>query len=138
MAVLNLHKGINVTINSNGSPLPEYPDPESAALPIPATLSKSAAVHQGLRTVSTYIPSTTGAPFSIHMPVAPPYKIDCSKLHFDIRVDGKKVWTSTCGRPWLEKNGGRWEDEVRGVKEGKGRGCTVRDFKFVGIGTSKS
>ena len=42
-----------------------------------------------------------------------------------------------CGRPGLEKNGGKWEDEVRGVKEGKGRGCTVREFRFVGIGTSK-
>lgn len=59
-------------------------------------------------------------------------------MRFHIKLDGIPVWISTAARPRVRENGGEWEEVVEGVKEGKGRGCVVRKFRFAEIKTSES
>lgn len=63
-------------------------------------------------------------------------KMDCSKLQFEISIDGKFVWDAWCHRPRYHGNGSVWEEIISGMKLGKGRGCEIKDFKFMGLKTS--
>jgi hypothetical protein len=60
------------------------------------------------------------------------------KLKFYSEVDGQKAWTSECSRAWFNDRLGQevrtsWKDEVLGPKQGKGKDCTLRRFKFTKI-----
>lgn len=63
-----------------------------------------------------------------------------AKLTMDCEVDGILVWSLICARPWFKKHpdGAEWVDVLAGPKNGKGRACTVREFSFLKIQTSKS
>jgi hypothetical protein len=135
MAVLNFHRGITAQVLIDGSPADEIPDDEE----IQIDHSDSDVVeHQAARTVSSYIQAETGKAFSIRVGVkCPPYKMDSSKLCFHIFVDGKPAWISICDRPHFERRGNtEWEEDVDGIKEGKGQGCREYGFRFAKIETS--
>ncbi|TAQ83913.1 hypothetical protein B7494_g7759 [Chlorociboria aeruginascens] len=124
--------GISAEVLVNGKPIPEIPDRDEIEV-IHDDLNVVA--WQSVRTVSTYLQTTTDTPFSIKVSVAPPYRIDCSKLGFHFMIDGKLVWTAKCERPSLAKNEGKWEFVIGGLMEGKGRRCTRKKFRFASIET---
>ncbi|PQE10069.1 hypothetical protein CJF31_00003986 [Rutstroemia sp. NJR-2017a BVV2] len=108
-------------------PFPTHPSPDPSPTP---------------NILTTYIqipPSPdTSTPFSIHFRIGRPFpkQLSYSKLQFSIFIDGIWVWDAWCARPRYRANGYKWEEEVRGVKTGKGKGCTESGFKFVGIETN--
>ncbi|RDW72997.1 hypothetical protein BP6252_06904 [Coleophoma cylindrospora] len=160
MAILDTCPGITVEILSNGNPLNEYADTDHDRTKLPAGIATEAGKYQHSRTVSTYVcipssalPSASSAPssgpgtaaqnlapkFAIRMTVSPPYRMDSAKLRFDMAVDGIPVWISHCARPdynKLVKTKTPWVEGVEGVKEGKGRGCLMRAFRFGKLDTT--
>ncbi|RDW87782.1 hypothetical protein BP5796_03476 [Coleophoma crateriformis] len=160
MAILDICPGITVEILSNGNPLNEYADTDHYRTKLPAGIVSEAEKYQHSRMVSTYVcipssalPSASSAPssgpgtaaqklapkFAIRMTVSPPYRMDTAKLRFDLAVDGIPVWTSHCARPdynKLARTKTPWVEDVEGVKEGKGRGCTMRAFRFGKLDTT--
>ncbi|CAD6441752.1 4bb59674-6a75-4b5c-b1a2-25db1f5c63f6-CDS [Sclerotinia trifoliorum] len=92
-----------------------------------------------LHTITKYIAVTNNASFSIHLKVDRPYPktMDCSRLQFEIFVDGEFVWNEWCSRPDYQRHGkGVWESTVDGMKVGKGRSCEVSGFRFSAIKTN--
>lgn len=139
MAILPLCPGLTAEILISYSPAIEHPDPDDIKL-----VHEDPAVrdYQAARTVSTYIESVTGQPFSIRMSVGMPaghVGMGHAKLSMDVEVDGIPVWTMICPRPWFkhQEKGAVWSDEVNGPKEGKGRGCVERRFAFAKIETGE-
>ncbi|APA09889.1 predicted protein [Sclerotinia sclerotiorum 1980 UF-70] len=97
------------------------------------------AEYYRLHTITKYIAVTNNASFSIHLKVDRPYprKMDCSRLQFEILVDGEFVWNEWCSRPDYQRHGkGVWEAVVDGMKVGKGRSCEVSGFRFSAIKTN--
>jgi hypothetical protein len=133
MAVLTTLKGVTAQIIVSGLPAAEIVDRDEIEV---NHEDPTIQALQAARTVSKYIESRDDEPFSIKVGVAPPYKIDCSKLEFQIFVDGELAWKPVCERPRLAENDGLWEDIVEGPKTGKGSGCRVFGFKFAKIETS--
>lgn len=140
----DLPKGVHVQpmpgitaqiLTQDKAAFPNYPSPD----PETSTEEGDLAGYYIARTITTYIAVTNNTPFSIHLRVDRPYpkKMDCSKLQFQIFVDGKFVWDSWCHRPRYDANGNVWEEIIGGMKLGKGRSCEVNDFKFMGLKTSK-
>jgi hypothetical protein len=125
MAILTSLPGITATVLIDGAVAPEIPDPDEIQV---SHKNPRVAHHQTNVTVSRYIQCVTDEPFSIKLKVEPPYRIDCPKLGFEIKVDGKAAWTATAARPRLRESNGKWEIEIEGVKEGKG-------IRFVEIAT---
>ena len=96
------------------------------------------AEYQATHTVSKYIESVTDQSFVIKLALDRPFSTNMdSKVRFYVSVDGIPAWTSTAARPRVKEHDGHWEDEVEGVKEGKGRGCVMRKFRFSEIKTSE-
>ncbi|RDL33034.1 uncharacterized protein BP5553_08473 [Venustampulla echinocandica] len=134
MAIAPYLQGITAQILINGVPTEEYDDPDPIA---PKHADPAVARYISKHTISKYIVSETNQVFSIKLLVAKPYSnIMDSKCGFHIVIDGVPAWTSTCARPRVKENGGTWEDEVMGVKVGKGRNCVVRNFRFAEITTN--
>ncbi|KAE9368746.1 hypothetical protein N431DRAFT_547659 [Stipitochalara longipes BDJ] len=146
MAKLDTLPGIEVKIASNGDPLPEHEDIEG---PNSKHADPIVAEYQNSRTVSVWIESETGAEFSIMLSVGNPIvdatktknKMSYIKLKFYSEVDGQHAWVSECPRRWFNDRPGQkrrtsWKDEVLGPKQGKGRGCKLRKFKFAKIETN--
>ncbi len=133
---------ISASILVDGEPAIEHPDTDDVLVEHDDPTVSS---HQQLRKVSTYVKSISNKEFSIIISVGPPYggmKMDCSKLRFHIKVDGVEAWVSTCERVWWKRfnrneQDAVWEDEITGIKQGKWRGCTRRNFKFAEIKKSK-
>ncbi|PQE08560.1 hypothetical protein CJF30_00005411 [Rutstroemia sp. NJR-2017a BBW] len=109
-------------------------------LPFPTHSSPDPSPSRNTLTTYIQIPSTpdTSTPFSIHFKIGRPFpkQLTYSKLQFSIFIDGIWVWDAWCARPRYKENGYKWEEEVRGVKTGKGMGCTESGFRFVGIETN--
>jgi len=128
--------GIEVTILVDGEPAQEHDDPDEIQI---QHEDPQVVAYQAARTISKYIESLDSQPFSIRCKVSEPLghpKMIYSKLVIEIEVDGIPVWTCFCPRPFFKKNPeGIWEDEVTGVKEGKGRGCTEKELRFAKIET---
>jgi len=146
MAKLDTLPGIEVKIALNGELLPEHEDIEG---PNSKHADPIVAEYQNSRTVSVWVESETGAEFSIMLSVGHPI-VDATKtknkmsyinLKFYSAVDGNHAWVSECPRRWFNDRPGQekrtlWKDEVLGPKQGKGRGCRLRKFKFAKIETS--
>lgn len=130
--------GLAVTVLVNGTPATEHDDPDEIQV---EHEDHEVVAYQIARTVSKYIESITGQHFSIKFEVGPPLGHEgmiYTKFVIEIEVDGIPAWTCFCDRPFFKKHpGGTWEDQVEGVKEGKGRSCTLKEFKFAKIETSK-
>ncbi|KAF7953831.1 uncharacterized protein EAE97_001230 [Botrytis byssoidea] len=122
-------------ISQDKKAFPSYPSPDKEPIVEGDELSEYFSV----RTVTTYIAVTNNTPFSIHLRVDRPYpvKMDCSKLQFEIFVDGKFVWDAWCHKPRYQDNGNVWEEIIGGLKLGKGRSCEIKDFKFMGLKTNE-
>ena len=146
MAKLDTLPGIEVKIASNDDPLPEHEDIEG---PNSKHADPVVAEYQNSRTVSVWIESETGAEFSILLSVGSPIvdatkkknKMNYMNLKFYCVVDGQHAWISECPRRWFNDRPGQekrtsWKGEVLGPKQGKGRGCKLRRFKFAKIETS--
>jgi uncharacterized protein Usg len=58
-----------------------------------------------------------------------------TKFLFHIYIDGLFVWQTFCARPDFKKMK-VWKDEIDGLKEGKGKRCTNKEFIFAAIETS--
>jgi hypothetical protein len=135
MAIADFLPGIEAQVFVNGETATEYADEDEIQV---EHASPEVAKYQASRTISKYIEAESDHPVSIKLSVDPPYSVNMdSKVGFYISVDGIPAWESTCSRPAVKKNGGHWDDEVLGVKEGKGRGCREKKFRFVAIKTSK-
>ncbi|PVH81465.1 hypothetical protein DL98DRAFT_624143 [Cadophora sp. DSE1049] len=139
MAVLDIVDGLTAEVLINGEPAHEYDDPDEIEVE-----HKNNAIrrYQIKHTVSKYIESESGQKFSIQMTVGRPLghaKMAHPKLTMDIEVDGIHAWTMICDRPWFNKHpdGAKWTDVLSGPKNGKGHGCTTRDFSFLKIQTNK-
>ncbi|ATZ49819.1 hypothetical protein BCIN_05g02230 [Botrytis cinerea B05.10] len=141
---LSLPKGVHAApvpgitaqiISRNNKAFPSYPSPDKEAI----VEGDELAEYFSTRTVTTYIAVTNDTPFSIHLRVDRPYpqEMDCSKLQFEIFVDGKFVWDAWCHKPRYQENGSVWEEIIRGLKLGKGKGCEIKDFKFMGLKTNE-
>ncbi|KAF7910814.1 uncharacterized protein EAF01_002323 [Botrytis porri] len=122
-------------ISQDKKAFPSYPSPDKEAIVEGDELSEYFSV----RTVTIYIAVTNNTPFSIHLRVDRPYpvKMDCSKLQFEIFIDGKFVWDAWCHKPRYQENGNVWEEIIGGLKLGKGRSCEIKDFKFMGLKTNE-
>jgi hypothetical protein len=135
MAVLSTLLGLTAEVLIGGVASHEYDDEDEINIQ-----HDDAAVreYQAARTVSKYIKSVTGERFSLKFTVGPPLGhtgMVYTKLLFQIYIDGIFVWQTFCARPDFKKMT-EWEDEVDGLKEGKGRGCTKKEFIFAAIETS--
>ncbi|QSZ29597.1 hypothetical protein DSL72_004113 [Monilinia vaccinii-corymbosi] len=121
-------------ISQDKKAFPNYPSPDKESIAEDEALSE----YFNSRTITTYIAVTNDTPFSIHLRVDRPYpmKMDCSKLQFEIFIDGKFVWNAWCYRPRYEENGNVWEDIIGGMKLGKGGSCEIKDFKFMRLKTN--
>ncbi|KAA8575659.1 hypothetical protein EYC84_004777 [Monilinia fructicola] len=139
----DLPKGVHVApvpgitvqiISQDKKAFPNHVSPDKE----PTTEDGELSGYFSSRTITTYIAVTNDTPFSIHLRVDRPYpvKMDCSKLQFEISIDGKFVWDAWCHRPRYHGNGSVWEEIISGMKLGKGRGCEIKDFKFMGLKTN--
>lgn len=136
MAISKFPKGISAEILIGGTAAVEHADRDEIQVKHD---DPEVAEYQASQTVSNYIESITDQSFVVKLALSPSYsrRMD-SKIRFYISVDGKEVWIGTAARPRVQANDGYWEEEVEGVKEGKGHGCTIRKFRFAEIKTSKS
>ena len=140
MAVLELVDGLTAEILINGEPAHEYDDPDEAEV---KHENHAIRKYQIKHTVSKYIESESGQNFRIRITVGRPLghaKMAHPKLTMDVEVDGILVWTLICERPWFKHHpdGAEWSAVLAGPKDGKGHGCTVREFSFLKVDTSKS
>ncbi|KAK0118013.1 hypothetical protein ONS95_012324 [Cadophora gregata] len=140
MAVLDIVEGLTAEILINGEPAQEFDDPDEIQV---EHQDPAIRRHQMKHTVSKYIESKSGQKFSIQMTVGRPLghaNMAHPKLTMDVEVDGIHAWTLICARPWFKHNedGAEWTDVLTGPKNGKGHGCTTREFSFLKIQTSKS
>lgn len=140
MAILEAELGIRVEILVDDDRAEEYQDDE----PITAIHNDLMVIsHQTTHTTAKYIEAVDDEPFSINLSVGPPYTtkcgnyLPCSKLAFEIYLDGHHLWTQHCPRPAVKKNGGKWEATIKGHKKGKGRGCKEHKFKFAKLKIGK-
>jgi hypothetical protein len=135
MAIAPLFPGITASILIAGKPAHEYPDLDEPSI---EHFDRAVSEYQTKRLTSNYIESVTDNEFTIKLTLGPPDSRGMdSKVRFYIKVDGKGVWEATAAKPRVKENGDEWEEEVEGVKEGKGHGCKLRKFRFAEIKTSK-
>jgi hypothetical protein len=136
MAIAPFLPGISASILIAGIPIHEHPDLDEPSI---EHFDPAVSKYQTSVLVSNYIESVTDNEFTIKLTLGLPHSRTMdSKVRFHITLDGIPVWISTAARPAVQRNGYEWEDEVEGVKEGKGQACTVRKFRFQEIKTSKS
>lgn len=110
MAILERLPGVSAVILVNGEEVTEHHDEDEISV---EHENPAVVAHQKQRTVSTWIPAEDDAFFQIKVAVDPEYgMMNCSKLGFEIKVDGEFIWTSHCHRPRREDNEEYWEDVV--------------------------
>ncbi|KUJ24185.1 uncharacterized protein LY89DRAFT_713091 [Mollisia scopiformis] len=146
MAITPLVPGLSASILINGVPAPELTDPEPQ-IPSPTHPNPKVSAYQQAHTVTSYIKCTANTRFSILLTVEEPIRTEFAgirrmkwaKLGFEITIDGNKVPTEKCTRPWFNKNPQKetWKCIVKGVKVGKGKSCFIREFEFLKVETSE-
>ncbi|ESZ92159.1 hypothetical protein SBOR_7454 [Sclerotinia borealis F-4128] len=121
-------------ISQDNEAFPTYASPDNDPIP-----NDPIAEYLRVQTITTYVAATNETPYAIHLRVDRPYpkEMDCSKLQFQLSIDGKFVWNVWCHRPRYVEMGNLWEEIIRGMKQGKGQGCKISDFKFKGIKTNE-
>lgn len=135
MAIAPFLPGITAQILVADTPAHEHPNDDEIHVKHP---DPAIAAYQAAHTVSNYIKSVTGEPFTVKLALDAPYSDSMdSKVRFYVYLDGILAWISTAARPRVKDNDGHWEEEVAGVKSGKGAGCRMRKFEFAEIKTSE-
>jgi len=142
MAVLATLPGIEVDILINGKLSQTYPNLDEIQVEHPDPL---VAEHQAARTVARWVESVTDQNFSVRLRVGPPAgfkqdskkKMQYTKIGFHVFVDGVKVASAWCPRPWFKEQpaGAVWEQTIEGVIEGgtRIRSYDLRKFRFAKI-----
>ncbi|KAE8454606.1 hypothetical protein EG329_000229 [Mollisiaceae sp. DMI_Dod_QoI] len=131
MAVHPLVPGIDVAVCVNREPLPEYDDDESRPDSIP-----TANGHE-IRTITKYIESTADQEFSFRFTVSHPYQLDCASLHFQIKIDGKRMKGKTfrASKHGLRRPWSRYVDGIKREDRRTGK-LVLLPYTFTAIETS--
>lgn len=110
MAVIDDLPGIEVTITSDGTPLPEYPDDD-----LNTTIDPDYGKFSGWHT-SHYIECTTNQTFEITYTLHNYHDPECDRLRFEAHVDGEFlscfiIQTGREGQKIVRSTEGKWVND---------------------------
>jgi hypothetical protein len=118
MAILDGCPGIEATICSEDSSLPEYDDPEA-----------DAGIDAKYNTVTKYVESTPRSAFTIRFAVSPPFKVPRHGIIFNVYVHGKLAGGKICFRDDLDRKH-RWSMAFTGIDCKDEDGFFIKKLRF--------